>query len=155
MKRLNLFFRISILLLVPLWNSCILTGLGTNGECTAASTTPTNVVAVAGNGQATISWKVSLSGASTGVSSYVMYPKSGGLGSSCTTLELNADCTRGCNTYTDRSTSGDTSCTVTGLTNGTSYTFTVITYTPNENINCKGSGGVAYGRSAPVTPKAN
>jgi len=62
---------------------------------------PTNPVATAGDGQATVSWTAPSSGTPTG---YIVTSSPGG--KTCTT-------------------NGATSCTVTGLTNGTSYTFTV------------------------------
>ena len=65
---------------------------------------PTNVSASAGNGQATVSWTAPSSDGGSAITRYTVTGSPGG-----------ATCT----------TTGATTCIVTGLTNGTSYTFSV------------------------------
>lgn len=89
---------------------------------------PTGVTAVPGGAQATVSWTAPDSFGSGSFTSYTVTSDPGGL--VCTT-----------------STSTDTGCTVTGLTNGTAYTFTVVATTS------LGSSG-ASDASPPVTPGA-
>ena len=66
---------------------------------------PTGVSALAGNGEAAISWTAPTSNGGYAITGYTVTASPGGLT---------------CNT------TGATSCTITGLSNGTSYTFTVI-----------------------------
>ena len=87
---------------------------------------PTNVSAVVGNGQATVSWTAPTSVGGSAITGYTVTASPGG--ASCTTT-------------------GDTSCTVTGLTNGTAYTFTVTA------TNSSGTGSSSSASSA-VTPVA-
>lgn len=86
---------------------------------------PTNVAATAGNAQATIAWSAPVDPGSYPVTSYRVTAAPGG--ASCLTAT--------------------TSCTITGLTNGTTYTFTVVAL--------NGAGWGASGVSNAVTPSAN
>lgn len=82
----------------------VLSGSHTYATCQAASAAPTNVQAVLGapgTGQATVSWTPSFT---SGTSALAGYTVAGG-GSGCTAGP------------------GDSSCVVTGLTNGTAYTL--------------------------------
>ena len=87
--------------------------------------TPTSVVASAGNAQASITWSPPASSGSFPVTSYRVTASPGG--QSCLTVS--------------------TSCTISGLTNGTTYTFSVAAL--------NGAGWGTAGTSDPVTPSAN
>jgi hypothetical protein len=87
---------------------------------------PTNVSALAGNQQATVSWTAPSSNGGSEITGYTVTASPGG-----------ATCT----------TTGATSCSVTGLTNGTAYTFTV-TATNSSGTSSSSSA------SAAVTPFA-
>ncbi len=86
---------------------------------------PTAVAAVAGNAQATVSWAAPASNGGSAIGAYVVTSNPGGKVCGWTT--------------------GPLSCTVTGLTNGTPYTFTV------RASNIIGQGAVSA-PSAAVTP---
>ncbi len=88
-----------------------------------------NVSAVAGNGQATVSWTAGSTGASS-ISDYQIWYSSGGA-----------------YTQFNDGTSTNTSATVTGLTNGTAYTFEVYA------VNGSGTGPVSAPSNS-VTPLA-
>jgi len=87
---------------------------------------PTDVTALAGDGQATISWRAPVTNGGSTVTGYAVTTIGG-------TSKANI-----CRSVT-------LSCTVTGLTNGTSHTFTV------KASNARGSS-VASMPAAPVTP---
>jgi hypothetical protein len=75
-------------------------------EVVSPSATPTSVTATAGNGQATVSWAIPVYSGGTAITSYTATASPGG--GTCT------------------ATAPATSCTINGLSNGTSYTFTVV-----------------------------
>ena len=88
---------------------------------------PTNVVGVAGDGQVIVSWKDPLNNGGSVITSYQVNASGEG-GQSCTAEGQGA-----------------ITCTVTGLTNGTPYTFTVVATSAIGN-------SVASVASAAVTP---
>ncbi len=87
---------------------------------------PTNVTAVRGNTQVTVSWTAPASSGTLPVTSYL--------------VRATSDAAKGCDWTT-----GDLTCTVTGLTNGTPYSFTV------RAVSDVGPGALSES-SAPVTP---
>ena len=87
--------------------------------------TPTSVSATPGNAEATVTWNAPVSNGGSPITGYTVTSSPGAL--SCTTTTA-------------------TSCTVTGLANGTAYTFTVVA----TNIAGSSSESVA---SAAITPR--
>ena len=107
-------------------------GGGGGGGGATAPGAPTGVGGTSGNGQATVSWTAP---SSTGGASITGY-----------TVQYSSD---GGNTWNTASCSGtSTSCTITGLTNGTSYTFRVAA------TNSAGTGSYSTASSS-VTPTAS
>jgi hypothetical protein len=98
-------------------------GLSIGSEPTVPGS-PTGVSGVAGNGEVTVSWTAPADDGGSAVTGYAVTASPGG--QTCTTT-------------------GATSCVVSGLTNGTAYTFTVVA--TNEAGNSLPSEA-----SAPVTP---
>ena len=97
----------------------------------SAPAAPTNVAAAAGNGQATVSWTAPSNGGSV-ITSYTITPHVGATAQTATTITGSPPVT---------------STTINGLTNGTTYTFTVTA------TNAVGTGP-ASGPSNAVTPAA-
>ena len=94
---------------------------------------PTAVTGVAGDGQVSLSWTAPVSDGGSAISSYTATASPGGL--------------------TCQTTSG-TSCTVTGLTNGTSYTFTV-TATNAIGTGAPSTSSPAVTPTGPASPPLN
>ncbi len=94
------------------------------GDATTAPGAPTNVTAAAGDTTARVTWSAPASDGGTPITGYTVTAQPGG-----------ATCT----------TTGATECEVTGLHNGTAYTFTVVAH--NEL-----TGSPASAPSAAVTP---
>jgi hypothetical protein len=91
---------------------------------------PTNVAATAGNGQATVTWTAPSNNGAR-IDRYTVTTSPGG-----TTTDVNAP---------NGTSAAPTSVTITGLTNGTAFTFTVVAHNAAGN----GPGSAA---SSPVTP---
>ena len=99
-----------------------------------APVAPTGVVGVPGNGSAVVSWTAPATNNGSSITGYVVTPYVGTTAQTATTFNSTA-----------------TSQTVTGLTNGTTYTFTVAA----KNGNGTGPQSVASGAvtvGAPVAP---
>ncbi len=116
-------------------------GAGTSTGVTASATpvaptppgAPTGVTASAGNGQATISWTTPASAGSSAITSYTVTASPGGR-----TCTVNAPAT---------------TCTISGLTNGTAYTFTVTaTSTSGTSAPSSASSSVSPQATAPSAP---
>jgi streptogramin lyase len=98
----------------------------------AAPDAPTAVSAIAGNGQATVSWSAPVEDGHAAITSYAV-AASGAGAPSCTW------------------TSGPLECSLTGLANGTSYTFTV-TATNSAGTSPTSAPSDAITPTAPATP---
>jgi hypothetical protein len=96
--------------------------------------TPTNVTAVAGDTQASVSWTAPINSNGASVTSYTVTALVNGVASTSSTIAAPAASTA--------------STIISGLTNGVAYTFTVHATSP-------GGSGFESAPSAPVTPSAS
>ena len=103
-------------------------GVGTAGAAPTVPSAPSGVSATPGNGSATVTWSVPASNGGSAILNYTVTSTPGSI--TCTTPLANPK-----------------TCTVTGLTNGTAYTFTVAA------TNAVGTGPDST-PSAAVTPAA-
>ena len=94
----------------------------------SAASAPRSVSASAGNAQATVSWQVPTSNGGGTISSYTVTATPGG--ATCSTATL--------------------SCTLTGLVNGTAYTFSVVALNNGGTSPAATSGSVTPGVPAPA-----
>ena len=101
-----------------------LASTATQAVASVAPDAPTNVVATAGDGQATVTWTAPVSDGGAAITSYKVAAQPG--------------------TASATATGSETTATVTGLTNGVTYTFTV------KATNADGLTSVASAKSDPV-----
>lgn len=101
-----------------------------NVDFDAPPDAPTGVTATAGDAQATVTWNASPASGSRAITGYSV---------------VSTPSSAGC------STTGATTCTVSGLTNGTSYTFTVAA-TDTKGMSGPSTASAAVTPSAPTAP---
>ena len=99
----------------------------------AVSSAPTGATATAGNASATVSWTAPTTTGGAAISGYTVTSSTG-----------NFKCT----------TPGATSCTVTGLTNGTAYTFSVVAGNASGNSVASAASNIVTPSGLPASPTA-
>lgn len=144
---------LTIWLTISALAGCLALLEGTRGdaECDAHNILPTNITAVAGDGAVTLTWDIPAydTASVAHVHTMVLYAEEGGPGEQCAGAHINhipEGCVSACPSA-DR-----TRCTAEGLTNGTSYTFTLVTSaSPHTPYGCFKEAST---RTEPMTPAA-
>ncbi|MHB8488854.1 MAG: fibronectin type III domain-containing protein [Candidatus Dormibacteria bacterium] len=106
---------------------------GANNPYTQTPGAPTAVTGTAGNGQATVSWTAPSSDGGSAITSYTITPYIGGTAQSTTSVSASPG-------------------TVTGLTNGTTYTFTVAAVNGVGTGTASGNSWAVVPATTPVVP---
>ena len=150
MNRMNLLFSLGVLLCMALLTSCDIPIQDPDPlPPLPTGITLVNVVTIPGNSEMTVSWNA-VNNESTlpdSIRFSVKYQLTGESLDSCNNAVTKGSCMVGCDWF-----SSGTSCKITGLTNGTSYNFIVISFATYQNPYKEFS---AFIRSAPATPNAN
>ena len=129
-------FQIGALSIIPLLASCL-------GNPEGFTPSPTNVIVVPGDSTVAVSWNVDDGQDLTSLNFSVKYQLTSESPDSCNAVNTKGTCKLACDSnpaYT---------CKVTGLMNGTSYTFIVTAVSTSVNPD---RGGTSSVRSAPATP---
>ncbi len=142
--KMTRLFQIGILCIIPLLASCL---DYLNYDIVMA--TPTDVTVVPGDTQATVTWGATNAGYMISLKYTLKYQPTSESPDSCNATFTKGSCKLGCKI--GQNSNGLNTCKVTGLTNGTSYTFVIIAISESDEDNY---GGTAVVRTDPVIPKA-